>query len=209
MTQISRRSRRPARCNLDGGEISTGDQAQIDKFARFLEQQGRQRPRGELPAKRESPVQGELAARDGWDFTATVLGVPYPEGSKIGVRGRGGQVYVKDASSKTKDWRGIIKDVCGSYPAANEPFDGSLEVDLVFTYEPPQKWDGVTAPTTKSTYDIDKLIRSAFDGMSDAGVWVDDARASKVTAEQLFVGMDGALAEPGMVISIRRRSHRK
>lgn len=209
MTKISRRSSRPARCNLDGREMTPGDKAAVEAFGRFLEGQGRQRARGELPARRESPVQGQLTARDGWDFTATVLGVPYPEGSKIGVRGAGGKVYVKDASSKTKEWRGLIKDVCGSWTKVNAQLDGSLEVDIVFTYEPPQKWDGVTPPTTKTTYDIDKLIRSAFDGLTDSKVWVDDARVSKVAAEQFFVGMVGALDEPGMVISVRRRSHRE
>lgn len=163
----------------------------------------RQRARGELPARRESPVQGQLATRDGWDFTATVLGVPYPEGSKVQGYGKS----VKDASPRTKEWRGIIKQVCSG--AVEEALDGSLEVDIVFTYAPPKSWDGVTPPTTKSTYDVDKLIRSAFDGLTDAGVWVDDARASKVTAEQLFVSMDGALPEPGMVISVRRRSHQR
>lgn len=162
----------------------------------------RSRPRGELPTRKASPFQGGELETD-WDFKAVVLGVPYPEGSKV----QGWGKSVKDASPKTKEWRGIIKSVCE--PLVTEPLDGSLEVEVSFTYAPPKSWDGVTPPTTKTTYDIDKLLRSCFDGLTDAGVWVDDARCTKETAEQFFVGMPGALEEPGMVVAVRRRSHQR
>lgn len=136
-----------------------------------------------------------------WDFRAVVLGRPYPEGSKV----QGWGKSVKDASPETKVWRGIIKKVCE--PLVSEPLDGNLEISMEFTFAPPKNWDGVTPPISKTFYDIDKLIRSCFDGLTDSGVWVDDARVSKICgAEQFFVGQLGALEEPGMVVGVRRRS---
>lgn len=48
--------------------------------------------------------------------------------------------------------------------------------------------------------DLDKLIRAVNDGLSDAGVWDDDARITAITAQKKYETPE---QKPGVFITIR------
>jgi hypothetical protein len=56
---------------------------------------------------------------------------------------------------------------------------------------------------TRDSGDLDKLQRSTFDGIADAGAVVDDSRIIRVTAEKTFpLEHPEALPEPGAIIRL-------
>lgn len=204
MTTVPRRSAegpRPARCNLDGGEISPKDQKVIDDFKTFLEAQPK-RKRGELPPTRVVPVEGSILVSDQGQFAGEVLGEPVPEGSKVQGFGKS----VRNANeAKLKPWRARIKKVfTGSVMLL-----GPVHVEkIVFVFAPPANWDGSSPPHNRATPDVDKLQRAAFDGLTDAGVWKDDSQVCQMGwVEKCWVGQEGApLDEPGMYVAVRALS---
>ncbi|KPC69149.1 hypothetical protein ADL35_42055, partial [Streptomyces sp. NRRL WC-3753] len=60
-----------------------------------------------------------------------------------------------------------------------------------------------TWPTTRHSGDLDKLLRSTFDGIADAAAVVDDARIIRVTATKTYPGEHPlALDQPGALIRL-------
>lgn len=127
----------------------------------------------------------------------TVHGEPAPQGSKRHVGG--GRMV--ESSAKVKPWREAVKyTALDTHP---EVLDGPLCVEVTFTLRKP-----ASAPKRRTTWpqrkpDLDKLLRSTFDALSDAGVWVDDAQVVEVTARKVYPdeGVD-ALSHPGALIRI-------
>jgi Holliday junction resolvase RusA-like endonuclease len=79
---------------------------------------------------------------------------------------------------------------------------GPVEVVIVFTLPKP-----VTVPKNRNGYpsvppDIDKLLRSTFDGLKTAGVIEDDSRVVSVTAYKRY--QSGKNDKTGALISIRK-----
>jgi Holliday junction resolvase RusA-like endonuclease len=59
--------------------------------------------------------------------------------------------------------------------------------------------------TYPSVYpDVDKLVRSTMDGLTDAGIWRDDALVVDLTVQERYVGHNDrdVLALPGVIIRI-------
>jgi Holliday junction resolvase RusA-like endonuclease len=147
-------------------------------------------------------------------LTIVVYGRPAPQGSKkyAGHRrnaasGRVSAVLVEQ-SKRVKPWRALVTTAAMNAVLDHRltvPLDGPLEADIVFTVLKPasapkrkQTW-----PTTRHSGDVDKLIRSTFDGIADAGAVTDDSRIIRVTAAKAFPGeYPGALDEPGAVIRL-------
>ena len=110
----------------------------------------------------------------------TVFGVPAPQGSKRHV---GGGILV-ESSKKVKPWREAVK--WAVVEAGNPSIDGAVFVQLEFYLPRPKGHYGTgrNAGTIKPSSperpavrpDIDKLTRSTLDGLTDAGVIVDDSR---------------------------------
>jgi Holliday junction resolvase RusA-like endonuclease len=129
-------------------------------------------------------------------MTITVYGTPAPQGSKRHV----GKGIMVESSEKVKPWREAVK-----YAAIGnmEPFIGAVRVSIVFTIQKPK-----SAPKKWRTYpdrkpDIDKLVRSTFDALTDVGVFEDDARVVELTASKVFPGEgERALTVPGAVITV-------
>ena len=110
--------------------------------------------------------------------TLTVLGNPAPQGSKQHV-GNGRMV---ESSKAVKPWREAVVWQC----KGKAMIHGPVEVDIVFTLNKPLK-----VPKNRNGYpscppDIDKLLRSTFDGLKTAGIFEDDSRVVKVTAEKRY-----------------------
>lgn len=150
----------------------------------------------------------------------TVLGRPAPQGSKkyAGHRinaasGRRSAVLVEQ-SKRVKPWRALVTAAAreamvaaaiGSVPVHQPPLDGPLAVDVVFTVLKPASAPKRrrTWPITRHSGDLDKLLRSTFDGIADAQAIADDSRIVRVTATKTFPGEDpAALDQPGAVIRI-------
>lgn len=149
-------------------------------------------------------------------LTIVVHGRPAPQGSKkyAGHRrnaasGRMSAVLVEQ-SKRVKPWRALVtqatKAVLGHNRAiAFPPLDGPLEAEIVFTVLKPASAPKRTRtwPITRHSGDVDKLIRSTFDGIADAQAVADDSRIIRVTATKTFPGEHPeALDQPGAIIRL-------
>lgn len=165
-----------------------------------------------LPGPRTNEI-GKVPA-----LAVTVLGRPAPQGSKkyAGHRlnrksGRVSALLVEQ-SKRVKPWREQVTAATreamaaatldGTWAAA---LDGPLEVQATFTALKPARAPKRrrTWPTTRHSGDLDKLLRSTFDGIADAEAIADDSRIVRVTAQKVFPNDDpDALSEPGAVIRV-------
>lgn len=147
-------------------------------------------------------------------LTIVVHGRPAPQGSKkyAGHRrnsasGRISAVLVEQ-SKRVKPWRALVTRAAMNTmldSGLTEPLDGPLEAEIVFTVLKPASAPKRrrTWPTTRHSGDVDKLIRSTFDGIADAEAVIDDARIIRVTAIKTFPGEHPeALPEPGALIRL-------
>lgn len=133
------------------------------------------------------------------DFEVFVRGHrPAPQGSKRHV----GKGVLIEQSKRVKPWRQAVCDAIGTPP---ETLDGPLAVQVVFTVSKPTTApkNRVTYPATRSSGDLDKLLRSTFDALSDSGTIADDSRIIDVRAIKVYPGEHReALDEPGAIIRV-------
>lgn len=146
-------------------------------------------------------------------LTVVVHGRPAPQGSKkyAGHRrnassGRISAVLVEQ-SKRVKPWRALVTGAAirAMSTYLSEPLDGPLEAEIIFTVRKPASAPKRrrTWPNTRDSGDLDKLLRSTFDGIADAHAVADDSRIITVTATKAFPGEHPeALPEPGAVIRL-------
>lgn len=134
-------------------------------------------------------------------ITITVHGTPAPQGSKRHV-GRGIMI---ESSAKVKPWREAVK---WAFIESRLPtVTGPVAIAIVFTLVKPK-----SAPKRRITYpdrkpDLDKLVRSTFDALTQCGAIEDDSRVCYLTVEKRYPSTerdDGALSTPGAIIRIYR-----
>lgn len=131
--------------------------------------------------------------------TLTVYGTPAPQGSKAFKGMRGGKAILVESSKAVKPWREAV--TWAAIEAGRPHVSGPVSLHVVFTLPKPQ-----SAPKRRKTYpdrkpDIDKLLRSTLDALTQIGVIEDDARIIHLTASKVFPGEDGGLDVPGAVIT--------
>lgn len=114
-----------------------------------------------------------------------VIGTPKPQGSKRAfVRGNRAML-VESAGQPLKDWRTSVATAAALAGQGHDlPLDGPLHAHITFRFRRPASAPKRkrTWPTTRSSGDIDKLLRSTFDALADAGLIADDARIVGVSA---------------------------
>ncbi len=142
-------------------------------------------------------------------MTINVYGTPAPQGSKrLGQAGKTGRAILIDDCKKTKPWREAVKWAAlearnteghAKDEANGVRFIGAVSVAITFFLPKPKSTPKWTTYCAKKP-DIDKLQRSTFDALSDAGVWQDDSRVVDVTAIKRYA-VDRV---PGAVITIER-----
>lgn len=142
----------------------------------------------------------------GPELVVTVHGNPAPQGSKRGYV-RGGKVQLVESSKNVKPWREAVKWAIHSYGDGygfgDWTGDGPIRVDVVFTVPKP-----ASAPKTRRTWparrpDLDKLIRSTLDAITDSGAIRDDGQIVEITAAKRYPGEgDHALTAPGAWIRL-------
>lgn len=142
------------------------------------------------------------------DLMLIVHGTPGPQGSKkaIGTRRSkktGKQVTIlAESSKKVAPWREAVADAATK--AGFTPMRGPLEVQMVFTLQPPQRMPkGRVYPTCYP--DTSKLFRSTEDALTGLA-WGDDAQVVRyLDSGKYYPGQHrDALDEPGVVIRVWR-----
>lgn len=137
-----------------------------------------------------------------------VPGTPIPQGSKRGFYNKRTQrVQIVDADRNgLAEWRmkvtAYARDgatVLG-YPV---PIEGPVGVRIAFILPRPQSHYGTgkNAKTLKPSAprypakmpDIDKLVRAILDGITDAGLWLDDGQVIWIKATKEYVGVAGIM----------------
>jgi Holliday junction resolvase RusA-like endonuclease len=107
-------------------------------------------------------------------------GEPAPQGSKTGFI-KNGRVVMVESSKKVKPWReAVAAQTQAKVPSA---LQNPVEISLVFHLPKPKtvtrKWPAVKP-------DLDKLIRSTFDGLTTGGLYTDDALVIAVSASKQY-----------------------
>lgn len=112
-----------------------------------------------------------------------VLGLPAPQGSHTAVS-RGDRAIVIEGGSdagraKHRAWREAVAWTARDI-AEPEPHDGPLSLDIEFRLPMPKsrpkraRESGMVPHAVRP--DLDKLVRSTLDGLTDGGLIADDAR---------------------------------
>lgn len=109
-------------------------------------------------------------------------------------------------AAELKPWRAHIGDVAAmamrAVPDSHywHAFDGDLAVRFVFTFEPPKT---VKRRSPNVPPDFDKLTRAVCDALTDAHVWVDDARVVEAAVLKVYAGRHPqALDTAGLIAHI-------
>lgn len=107
-------------------------------------------------------------------------GEPAPQGSKTGFI-KSGKVVMVESSKKVKPWREAV--AAQTQAKKRVTFENPVEIALVFHLPKPKtvtrKWPAVKP-------DLDKLIRSTFDGLTTGGLYTDDALVIAVSASKQY-----------------------
>jgi len=142
----------------------------------------------------------------------TVMGVPATKGSLKPVP-RGKHTALVESHATSKPWREAVKyaalEEIADREGTGDPFamlSGPVQVEVVFSFNRPKSAPKTrrTWPCTRSSGDVDKLLRNLFDALADAGVVLDDSQIVRVVADKTFVGEDpSSLASPGAEVVVR------
>ena len=107
-------------------------------------------------------------------------GEPAPQGSKTGFI-KNGRVVMVESSKKVKPWREAV--AAQTQAKVQAALQNPVEIALVFHLPKPKtvtrKWPAVKP-------DLDKLIRSTFDGLTTGGLYTDDALVIAVSASKQY-----------------------
>ena len=126
-------------------------------------------------------------------FTIFVNGNPTPQGSKKGFVINGRAILV-DASDGNKAWRKTVRDEIERDPKYKQ-YKGAVNVSLAF-------WLTRAKSNTKKQMiqkpDVDKLVRSVMDAITDSSIIEDDCRVVSLSAMKRWAD-DG---QPGVLIQV-------
>ena len=136
-------------------------------------------------------------------LTVTAYGHPAPQGSKRHI-GRGRMI---ESSKRLPDWRDAVTEAARKAVAAAdlEPLDGPLVAEITVTVPRPKSAPKtrLSWPQTRSSGDLDKLVRGILDALDQGDAIADDSRVVELTARKVYPneGLD-ALPRPGVVVHL-------
>lgn len=109
-------------------------------------------------------------------------GLPAPQGSKKIVAGR-----LLESSAAVAPWRQAVTyaAIQGQDGDPTAPLTGPVEVMVEFLMPRPKSAPKSRLYPDKSP-DLDKLIRSTLDALTDARAWEDDGQVVSILARKLF-----------------------
>ena len=128
-----------------------------------------------------------------WLIAYTVSGNPAPQGSKRHV-GNGRMI---EASKRLKPWRDAVIAATQEMASTVEQLEGPLTVKLEFRVPRP-KTVTRSHPITRSSGDLDKLIRAVLDGITIGELIQDDSQVVNIRASKRYS------VDPGVTIYIER-----
>lgn len=146
----------------------------------------------------------------------TVIGLPAPQGSKRGFYNpKVGHVQMVESSTKVKPWRQDVRAaaVAKIEETGWQQLTGPVHVSITF-YLPRPRYhyrSGQHAHELRPTApvfvdkkpDLDKLIRSSCDALTQAGVYRDDSQIAEfVVTKKYAAGRWAEMATPGAVIDV-------
>lgn len=138
-----------------------------------------------------------------------VYGTPVPQGSTKAFLPKGWKrPIITSDNTKLKPWRQAIVDEARGWAAKHGPWtrEVALELYVVFYLRRPASAPRRVVEPTKLP-DLDKLVRAVGDGLTDAGVWTDDAQVVEISARKAYAGgyLDplGAAGPPRAEITVR------
>jgi hypothetical protein len=117
-----------------------------------------------------------------------IEGEPAPQGSKTG-KVVNGRVIMWEASAKVKPWRTAVALQTQAYRASQWPnaeqwtIKTPVQITLIF-HLPKPKSVKRDFPSVKP--DLDKLVRSTFDGLTTGGLYEDDALVIALSASKIY-----------------------
>jgi crossover junction endodeoxyribonuclease RusA len=107
-------------------------------------------------------------------MTFTVVGIPAPQGSKRHV----GKGIMVESSAKVRPWREAVK--WAFLEAGGAKMEGPLTLYITFTLPRPKSLKkGVRWPARRP--DLDKLLRSTMDALTEACAWGDDNQVVRIS----------------------------
>lgn len=132
-----------------------------------------------------------MSAMEAIEFA--VDGVPIPQGSKTAfVVGK--RAVVTDANKGTlKPWRALVTAAALDALARSfqDPLEGAIDVEVVFSFVRPKSVPLTRVyPSVKP--DVDKLARAVLDGLTDSGLFRDDAQVVRLVATKVYASTPGA-----------------
>lgn len=121
-----------------------------------------------------------------WLVAYTVEGNPAPQGSKRHV-GNGRMI---EASKRLKPWRDAVIAATADMASKIEQLEGPLSVKLEFRIPRPKT---VTRryPITRSSGDLDKLIRAVLDGITIGALIQDDSQVISIRSSKRYSELPG------------------
>lgn len=139
--------------------------------------------------------------RQGDALVVTVFGRPITQGSKT--RTRWGMR--DDNGDRLRPWREAVKTAALDAMEGRTRLEGPVSLSVTFTFDLPKSAPKTRRvwPITRSSGDLDKLVRAAGDALTDAGVWRDDSQVVRLAAEKVHVGDPGSLHIPGACVTVR------
>lgn len=138
-------------------------------------------------------------------FDIVVHGVPAPQGSKKGgFSAKTGKTFVYEQNSKTqKSWRQDVIAAAVALREANglETLDGPIHLFVEFRLPRPASVRVAKRPYPAVKPDMDKLLRNTLDGLTQAGIYRDDAQVVDLFAQKRYATDDPAGA-PGATVRV-------
>jgi crossover junction endodeoxyribonuclease RusA len=141
-------------------------------------------------------------------ITLRVYGTPASQGSKRAFV-QGGRAVMLNDDKKLRPWRNSIIEAARAARVTGERLPGPLAMEARFVFNRPRSHyrTGKNAHLLRDdapifvnqTPDIDKILRSTLDGLTEAAVWVDDSRVVSLIATKRYANEGEA---PGAYIRI-------
>ena len=130
-----------------------------------------------------------------------MYGRPAPQGSKRyvgGNRAQGGRFI--EASKYLPAWRKAVTSTAVAIMADEgwETVTDPVTLEVIFYLERPATIPREKRPWPTKPPDLDKLVRGVADGLTDAGVWVDDDQVVHVIAWKVYADT----RDPGATVTI-------
>lgn len=129
-----------------------------------------------------------------------VIGIPKPQPRvKACRRGNHAGVYTP---ATAKGWKDLV--MIEAAPYAGKQIEGPLSIRFSFTMPRPKARRKERFVTTKP--DLDNLVKSTMDALTDRAVWRDDSQVAEILARKVYAVGEQS---PGAIIEIYRNEEEK